>query len=215
MPKCNCKLKSGKACSYNAKSGSLYCGKHDSCSNRLKSPKRKSPCPSEKELNPRTSRCVKKCSPQHTRNTSTGRCVKLHKKNQSVQKMYPICLLFVVTIYDSLETVNPSTLTKNAKALFRDGIENNFVQRLENVSGIRITDIKLAFTNDSSIIMRGLIPIPSNDKRLLYGATLSNWIEAINEKSIWQTKFGPNKDDFVESNEKEYKFDSVHQCDLE
>lgn len=210
MPKCNGKLKSGKACSYNAKSGSLYCGKHHSHSNRMTSPKRKSPCPSEKELNPRTSRCVKKCSPQHTRNTSTGRCVKLHKRNQSVQKMYPICLLF--SVYNSLETVNPSTLTKNAKALFRDGIENKFVQQLENVSGIRITDIQLTFTNDTLIIMRGIIPISSNDKRILFGAPLSGWIETINEKSIWQTKFGPNGDDFIESNGKEYAFDRVIQC---
>ena len=224
MPKCNCKLKSGEPCPYNAKSGSLYCGKHKLC-NKNQSPKRaspkrasskrNSPCPSGKELNPRTNRCVAKCSPHQIRNEK-GRCVS-PKRNQpqhisSGKKMYPICLRFYVVINESSEIANPSTLTEEAKALFRDAIENKFVQRLEDVSRIRITDIQLTFTNDSIILMKGLIPIPSNDKRLLYGATLSSWINAIDEKGVWQMGFGPNRDDSVISNGKEYNLFSVNQC---
>jgi hypothetical protein len=250
MPKCQCKLKSGKACPYNAKD-ELYCGKHHSCSApkrvstkraspkraspkrvspkraspkrvspKRASPKRVLPCPEGKELNPRTSRCVKKCSPHHTRNTSTGRCVKSRKspkQNKNIhpqlgKKMYPICLRFYVIINYSSEIANPSTLTEHAKALFRDAIKNKFVQRLEDVSRIRITDIELTFTNDSLIIMNGLIPIPSNDKTLLYGATLSSWIQAIDEKGVWQIGFGPNRDDSVTSNGKQYNLFSVNQC---
>jgi 23S rRNA U2552 (ribose-2'-O)-methylase RlmE/FtsJ len=106
MPKCNCKLKSGEACPYNAKSGSLFCGKHQSCSkeNQIKkspspkprssspkrkslSPKRKSPspCPSGKELNPKTGRCVTKCAPNQVRNEK-GRCV---KKSDSPKRKSP------------------------------------------------------------------------------------------------------------------------------
>ena len=306
MPKCNCKLKSGEPCSYNAKSGSLYCGKHQLCQNirsaspkraspkrkspkraspkrkspkrkspkraspkraspkrkspkiaspkrkspkrkspkkespkkespkrvspkrvspkrvspkraspKRASPKRKSPCPEGKELNPRTSRCVAKCSPNQIRNEK-GRCVS-PKRNQNelqkeAKKMYPICLRFYVVINDSDEIANPSTLTEDAKALFRDAIENKFVQRLEDVSLIRITDIKLTFTNDGIILMKGLIPISSKDKRLLYGATLSSWIQAIDEKGVWQIGFGPNRDDSVISNGKEYNLFSVIQC---
>jgi hypothetical protein len=48
MPTCNCKLKSGQPCIYNAKKDSLYCGIHKSCKSpkdKVKSPKPKSKSP--------------------------------------------------------------------------------------------------------------------------------------------------------------------------
>jgi len=231
MATCNCKLKSGEPCRYKAKSGSRYCGKHKSCSNQASpkraspkraspkraspkraSPKRKSPCPKGTVLNSKKTRCSKECSPHQIRNKN-GRCVKRHSPkrpspnaNQMGNQMYPICLRFYVSINDSSEISNPSRLTEHAKELFQDAIEHKFVQRLENVSRIRITDIQLTFTNDSIILMNGLIPIPSNDD------ALSSWIEAIDEKSVWQIRFGPSNDESVTSNGKEYKLVSVNKC---
>lgn len=49
MPTCNCKLKSGDPCFYNAKEGSLYCGIHKSC----KSPKDKPKSPKAKSKSPK------------------------------------------------------------------------------------------------------------------------------------------------------------------
>ena len=102
MPTCNCKLKSGDPCFYNAKEGSLYCGIHKSCKSpkdkvkykspkdKPKSPKAKSKspkakpksnCPPGKEQHPLdTKKCLVVCKDGLERSMDTMRCKKSIKQ---------------------------------------------------------------------------------------------------------------------------------------
>ena len=203
MAKCKCKLQTGKACPNNAKEGSSYCGRHQNC-------KTVKQCPSGKEMNAKTGRCVKICTANKTRNEK-GRCVNTTKKMNN-QKMYPVCLKFDVDIYESNtpEKININSFSKEAKELFRDAIERIFVKDVENFIGIRIKDIDITFTTDSYIIMNGMIPIKI-DVETKYDVSFRDAVDTISQKSIYQYKFA-NKEDHVPFNGKEYHFDSVEFC---
>jgi hypothetical protein len=95
MPTCNCKLKSGDPCFYNAKEGSLYCGIHKSCKSpkdKPKSPKAKSKspkakpksnCPPGKEQHPLdTKKCLVVCKDGLERSMDTMRCKKSIKQTE-------------------------------------------------------------------------------------------------------------------------------------
>lgn len=206
MAKCKCKLQSGKACTYNAKEGSVYCGRHQNC-------KTVKQCPSGKEMNAKTGKCVKICAANKTRNEK-GRCVNTTKKMNKQKKMYPFCLKFDVDIYDNDESntpekININSFSKEAKDLFRDAIERTFVKDVDNFIGITIKDIDITFTNDSYIIMNGMIPIKI-DEETKYAVSFRDTVDTIDQKSIYQYKFA-NKD-YVPFKGKEYHFHSVNFC---
>ena len=136
------------------------------------------------------------------------------KKETSKKKMNPISLQFRIEIIEEILDINNdgekphiNSLTEDAKSLFIDTIKNRFVKTLRDVSGVTITNIKIDVSDDY-FTLHGKIPVTLDD--VLYGVSLKNWIDAINEKSVWQLKYGPTNEDFVESNGKNYNLFSVH-----
>ena len=136
------------------------------------------------------------------------------KKKASKKKMNPISLQFRIEIIEEILDINSdgekphiNSLTEDAKSLFIDTIKNRFVKTLRDVSGVTITNIKIDVSDDY-FTLHGKIPVKLDD--VLYGVSLKNWIDAIDEKSVWQLKYGPTNEDFVESNGKNYNLFSVH-----
>ena len=206
MAKCKCRLQSGKVCPYNTKDGSVYCGRHQNC-------KTAKQCPSGKEMNPKTNRCIKSCSVNKTRNEK-GRCVNTTKK-MNKQKMYPICLKFTVNVYDESddtpEKVYISTFTDELKNVFTDAIKNTFVKSVKDYIGITITDIDIKFKDDNYIIMNGVIPI-NIDTETLSGASFKDTIEVMDDKSIFQLQYESGKSYISFNNSKKYYLTSVEFC---
>ena len=68
----------------------------------------------------------------------------------------------------------------------------------------------ILFQSDA-IRVTGTVNIDPRHKRSPYSPSLEEWIEAVNEKSIWQTMYGPNQYD-VESKGKKYAIQTVEMC---
>jgi len=205
MAKCKCKLQTGKACPNNAKDGSVYCGRHQKC-------KTAKQCPSGKEMNAKTGRCIKSCAANKTRNEK-GRCVNTIKTKKNLKSTYPICLKFhVVTNSESDEdNANVNAFSKEAKDLFIHAIEHIFVNDLEEFSTIKISNVKITL-DKKYFIMNGTVPVKLDEE--INGVkyeTLTSFIEVIDDKSIWQMQFG-NKENYIPDKGKQYKFKSVTYC---
>jgi hypothetical protein len=157
---------------------------------------------------------VKKSSPKSVKKTV--------RKNKSIKKTvpidssanetYPVCFLFGVHFVDDEETgrVNVNALSKKAKALFSEAIikecKNGF-----HVSDFYVKNISITFQNDDKIRVEGTVDIDPESES--FGANLEDWIHATNEKSIWQTAYGPNTSEYdVESNGRKYALASVKMC---
>jgi hypothetical protein len=125
--------------------------------------------------------------------------------------MNPISLQFSVDLSedenDENENVDINSFTNEAKNLFIDTIKNQFTEQLYEVSSVKITNIKITVKNNL-FILNGEIPVKLTD--IVRGVSLKKWIEAINEKSIWQMRYGPTNEYEVDSNGKKYKLVSVH-----
>ena len=206
MAKCKCKLQTGKACPNNAKDGSAYCGRHQKC-------KTAKQCPSGKEMNAKTGRCVKSCAANKTRNEK-GRCVNATKTKN--QKMYPVCLRFDVSVYDDVyddtpEKVYITTFPDELKFVFRDAIKSTFVKQIKDFIGITIKDIDITFKDDNYIIMNGVIPIKI-DKETKYDISFKDAIDVIDMKSINQLQYESGKSYISLNNGKKYFLTGVELC---
>ena len=130
----------------------------------------------------------------------------------SKNKKYPVCFLFGVQFADDEETgrVNVNALSKKAKALLSKPI----IKKCSNgfgVSDFYVKNISITFQDDENIRVEGNVDI--DPKSESFGATLKEWVEIVDEKSIYQTMYGPNQSEYdVESNSKKYALRSVEMC---
>ena len=122
---------------------------------------------------------------------------------------YPICFLFGVYPEDEEdeERVNAKVLSDNAKALLSEKIEKECAKGFY-ASAFHIKNISITFQCDAGIKVTGTVDIdPKSEDDC--GGTLQSWVEVVDEKSIWQWRYGVNDEYHVESNGKKYKLRSV------
>lgn len=129
---------------------------------------------------------------------------------QKCLKIKNICFLFGVRFADDEETgrVNVNALSKKAKALLSEPIKcsNGF-----GVSEFYVKNISITFQNNDMIRVTGTVDI--DPKSESFGQTLEGWVYAVDEKSMYQTMYGPNQSEYdVESNGKKYAIQSVKMC---
>jgi len=130
---------------------------------------------------------------------------------------YPVCIRFRVGIVDENEREQDddaklNELTPAAKALFEQAIRKRFVSQLDESSGIVIRPTAVQFGEDEYIVLRAVM----DRNPLTYkssGFTLAEWVEVINEKSIWQYSFGGDGERYVSSDGTLYKFTGVAVCE--
>ncbi len=125
---------------------------------------------------------------------------------------YPICFLFGVYPEDEEdeELVNANALSDNAKALLKKTIEKECVNGFY-ASCFHVKNISITFQHDYNIRVEGTVDIDPKVKDEC-GGTLKHWVEVVDDKSVWQWRYGPNNDYHVESNGKKYKLRSVYVC---
>ncbi len=147
---------------------------------------------------------------------SVRKVVKKSRKSPKASpknKKYPVCFLFGVHFVDDEESgrVNVNALSKKAKALLSEPIikecSNGF-----GVSDFYVKNISITFQDDANIRVEGSVDI--DPKSESFGATLKEWVEVVDEKSIYQTMYGgPTQSKYyVESNGKKYALRSVKMC---
>jgi hypothetical protein len=130
----------------------------------------------------------------------------------SKNKKYPVCFLFGVHFADDEEPgrVNVNALSKKAKALLSEPIIKECKTGF-GVSHFYVKNISITFQNDANIRVEGTVDI--DPKSESFGANLEDWVYAVNEKSMYQTMYGPNQSEYyVESNGKKYAIRSVKMC---
>ena len=131
-------------------------------------------------------------------------------RTKELNIQYDVCILFGVYPEEDEERVNANALSDNAKALFSEKIEKECGQGFY-ASCFHIKNISITFQSDSGIKLTGTVDIdPTVEDDC--GGTLQSWVEVIDEKSIWQWRYGPNNEYHVESNGKNYKLRSVYVC---
>jgi len=163
---------------------------------------------SAKKSVPKSARKVVKKS--RTPNTRKYRVI--GKRVDPQKREYDVCIFFGVYPEDEEdeEHVNANSLSDSAKALFSEPIEKECARGFY-VSSFLIKNIAITFQSDHHIKVTGTVDIdPTVEDE--FGETLKGWLEVIDDKSIWQWRYGPNNEYHVESNGKKYKLRSVNVC---
>jgi hypothetical protein len=197
------------------------------------------PCPEDKELNPKTKRCVKKCKSDQVRNDK-GRCVRKSSKKcpkgqvrdritkecrddrrrskrvarspKSQVPEYPVCVLFRVALYDEKEDeekVNASQLSPSAKEALVHAIHTQFAQDV-NMADYILTHTNIQFLHSDMIRMTGIVQLDPEKSR--YGKSFNQWVQFINDNTVHQYKYGPLKSLFLQSNGKNIFIKHVYPC---
>ena len=126
-------------------------------------------------------------------------------RTKELNIQYDVCILFGVYPEEDEERVNANALSDNAKALFSEKIEKECSKGFY-ASCFHIKNIAITF--QEGIKVTGTVDIDPKVEDDC-GGTLESWVEVVNDKSVWQWRYGPNDEYHVESNGKKYKLLSV------
>ena len=137
-------------------------------------------------------------------NAKTGKCRKTR-----VSRKYPITFLFIIIggkkdDDDHWEVFPANKLSKEAKETFKLGVIN----QLEYYSGINTDTLSYSYKKEGLVVKTTVgFNVRLNSEE---SDEVRDYIDAVNEKSIWQTYFKKGELEVVESSNGEcYKFSEV------